>query len=544
MNHPATEMTTFATQRLLHEIQNLTIEEVRQCVRDGDLSARDKKGNTCLHIGVSCGSADAAEICRIMLEAGADVEGLNDNSETPLVWAIYLGLYGVAKVLLDHGANKDITVEGATLQHFAAASVLPRSLEFLNLTCQADFNVIDHEGKTPLMYAAERDLALHIKWLIASGVDVLHKDQEGETALFKAVRHNAHQAMWALLEFEPYKQLRIRNVHHVTVIQVAESMRSPMHSRLRSLAERQNVCFLACFDRWTDNAYRLPSRRITALKLKVYFLVLISLVIVQCVLYFLPKHFYEAIALLGGIGIGIVLYILLNFSNPGFIHTSVISGSNRDLEEKASVDTMKESLLPSTAFNQHIADYEDTIRHARDKSVCITCKSNVPFRSKHCKELDRCVYRYDHFCPFIGTAIGRSNHGFFILFLTWFLAVMGWYFYLSILSYLELKRKQLSPIEKSVLIELILGAIAGINCFLMLIFDLSLLISHLYLVAQNMTTNEWINHTKYDYLNEGGVFHNSFNRGCCRNCCEFWCFGSSLDPKPLKRSIDVENPLS
>merc|ERR1712039_879812 len=102
-----------------------------------------------------------------------------------------------------------------------------------------------------------------------------------------------------------------------------------------------------------------------------------------------------------------------------------------------------------------MADYEDTIVRANEtQNVCITCKINVPLRSKHCKELDRCVYRYDHFCPFIGTAIGRSNHSFFIFFLTWFLAVMGWYFYLCVLSFVELKEKQLHPIKKSVLIEL------------------------------------------------------------------------------------------
>merc|ERR1719150_2515347 len=140
---------------------------------------------------------------------------------------------------------------------------------------------------------------------------------------------------------------------------------------------------------------------------------------------------------------------------------------------------MKESLLPSGPYDEHIVEYEDTIRNADEtQNVCITCKTNVPLRSKHCKELDRCVYRYDHFCPFIGTAIGRSNHAFFILFLTWFLITMLWYFYLSVNSFLRLDRRDLSPIKKSVLIELILASIAGINAFLMLIFDVSLLISH------------------------------------------------------------------
>lgn len=527
------EMTSFATHKLLHEIQNLKLEEVEEYVKQGDLTARDKKGNTCLHIGVSCGSPDAPQICRLMLEAKADVEGLNDNNETPLVWAIYLGLFRVAKVLLEYGANKNVQVEGASLQHFAAASVLPRSLEFLSLTCGCDFDVTDHEGKTPIMYAAERNLALHIKWLIAHGVDVLKVDQNGETALFKAVRHNSTRAVWALLEYKPYMQLRIRNQNHCTAIQVAEATRNPIRSDLRRLAERQNSCFLPCFDRWTNNVYRIPSRRITALKFKAYFTALVVLVVVQTCLYFLPHDLIFSCVLLSLLGMGVLFYIAINLSNPGYIPTSVLPASKRAAQEgEKKVGTMRESLLPeASSHGDHIVAYQETIMGAlEDQNVCITCKTNVPLRSKHCKELDRCVYRYDHFCPFLGTAVGRSNHTLFLIFLVWFLAVFVCYFYLGVLSFLRLSKKDFNPIQRNTLVQIIIAAIAGINALLMLIFDASLLVSHLYLISVNLTTNEYINHTKYPYLNSEGQFYNQFNRGICANCCEFWCTGE-VEPK-------------
>merc|ERR1719285_401849 len=57
-----------------------------------------------------------------------------------------------------------------------------------------------------------------------------------------------------------------------------------------------------------------------------------------------------------------------------------------------------------------LKDYEEVVRLARKAKVCVSCKCVVPPRSKHCKELNHCVYKYDHYCPYIGNAIGRENH--------------------------------------------------------------------------------------------------------------------------------------
>ena len=38
-------------------------------------------------------------------------------------------------------------------------------------------------------------------------------------------------------------------------------------------------------------------------------------------------------------------------------------------------------------------------------SVCYTCKIRKPLRSKHCKNLKKCIHKFDHFCPFVGMVI-------------------------------------------------------------------------------------------------------------------------------------------
>ena len=40
-----------------------------------------------------------------------------------------------------------------------------------------------------------------------------------------------------------------------------------------------------------------------------------------------------------------------------------------------------------------------------------------PPRAKHCKELNRCVKRFDHYCAYVGSAIGYHNQHYFYIFL-------------------------------------------------------------------------------------------------------------------------------
>jgi hypothetical protein len=57
-----------------------------------------------------------------------------------------------------------------------------------------------------------------------------------------------------------------------------------------------------------------------------------------------------------------------------------------------------------------IADMHD-VNTPCDWKHCETCNLARPFRAKHCPEpgCNRCVSRFDHFCGFIGAAVGAGN---------------------------------------------------------------------------------------------------------------------------------------
>mmetsp|Transcript_19939 Transcript_19939/g.69210 ORF Transcript_19939/g.69210 Transcript_19939/m.69210 type:complete len:572 (-) Transcript_19939:77-1792(-) len=133
---------------------------------------------------------------------------------------------------------------------------------------------------------------------------------------------------------------------------------------------------------------------------------------------------------------------------------------------------------------------------------CSYCDVHVQPRSKHCRECNKCVDVFDHHCMWLNNCIGKKNYLEFLLSITGVAAMVGivlgtciylLYEYCSEEDRLQVRLQDLAAFE-SLPKEFILGVIIFlviINLPLFLL-DVQLIILHIFLMSQELTTYEYI----------------------------------------------------
>ncbi|MEG5045844.1 ankyrin repeat domain-containing protein [Microcoleus sp. B4-C1] len=149
-----------------------------------DVNARDKSGNTPLHLAVDRGSQDIAEL---LIANGAGVNVRNENGQTPLYRAIAIGHNEIAALLINNGTDvNNIDGSGTTPLHKAAHYGTVKILKLL-IAKGAEINIQDNQRKTPLDIAVDLKLQDTVALLISKNPDVNSEDKEGRTLLHIAV---------------------------------------------------------------------------------------------------------------------------------------------------------------------------------------------------------------------------------------------------------------------------------------------------------------------------------------------------------------------
>ncbi|XP_068580839.1 LOW QUALITY PROTEIN: ankyrin repeat, SAM and basic leucine zipper domain-containing protein 1-like [Cebidichthys violaceus] len=147
-----------------------------------------------------------------LLDDGVDVETRLGFEWTPLMCAVSVANYELAKLLLDRGASANFskdhwTVLMAGCTASASEDKIARCVEIL-LSRNADPNMVDRSQMTCLMLTARSGHSKVINLLVSHGADVDVRDVNGYTALSVAVQYGREEAVLKLLQLGANKTLR------------------------------------------------------------------------------------------------------------------------------------------------------------------------------------------------------------------------------------------------------------------------------------------------------------------------------------------------
>lgn len=96
-------------EKLIYEVAHHNIESVKEAIRKGyDINYRDINNQTYLHVAVI--NYDI-KITKLLVEAGAEIDCMDNNMNTPLIYAISekdSRLFEIAKYLIKKGADLDL----------------------------------------------------------------------------------------------------------------------------------------------------------------------------------------------------------------------------------------------------------------------------------------------------------------------------------------------------------------------------------------------------------------------------------------------------
>ncbi|KAM9324324.1 palmitoyltransferase ZDHHC12 [Gastrophryne carolinensis] len=191
-----------------------------------------------------------------------------------------------------------------------------------------------------------------------------------------------------------------------------------------------------------------------------------------------------------------LLYLAVSLMDPGYVLA--------DSDEKYFPAFTEQETSPLSS---------NTVRMRR----CGYCLFKQPMRARHCKSCNHCVRRYDHHCPWIENCVGEKNHRVFMLYLTVQLVVLLWAFSLAWSGFQsEATMSDWLQYNIFLLVAFIL------ICFVIMVVCL-LIVCHLYLIASNVTTWEFMSHHRISYLKQCDSDTNPFDRGTLRNLWSFFC---------------------
>ncbi|XP_027368906.1 protein S-acyltransferase 24 isoform X2 [Abrus precatorius] len=453
-----------------------------------------------------------------IIEHGGDVNATDHHTgQTALHWSAVRGAIQVAELLLQEGARVGATdMNGYQTTHVAAQYGQTAFLYHVVSKWNADPDVADNDGRSPLHWAAYKGFADCIRLLLFLDAHRGRQDKEGCTPLHWAAIRGNLEACTVLVQAGKKEDLMVTDNTGLTPAQLASDKN-----------HRQVAFFLGNARRLLDKRCDGNSRlgKISKLGLApilwcIIFVLLVTYIHSVILATNMPK-LTAAAGLLAWFGVllatvGLVMFYRCSSKDPGYIRMNVHDTQNMKDDEPLLKIGINDPALLAGNWSQ----------------LCATCKIVRPLRAKHCSTCDRCVEQFDHHCPWVSNCIGKKNKWDFFVFLVLEVSAM------LVTGGVCLARVLTDPIAPpsfGAWIQYVgknhIGAVSFLIADFFLFFGVfALTVVQASQISRNITTNEMANAMRYSYLRgPGGRFRNPYDHGIKKNCSDFLINGYNED---------------
>ncbi|TVU01986.1 hypothetical protein EJB05_52521, partial [Eragrostis curvula] len=479
---------------------------------------------------------------------GADVNATDHTGQTALHWSAVRGHIQVAELLLKEGAKVDAadlygyqSTAISQTTHVAAQYGQTAFICHIVAKWNADPDLPDNDGRSPIHWAAYKGFADTIRLLLFLGAYRERQDKEGMLLVIPLLFQCCTPLHWAAIR---------GNLESCTVLVQAskkEDLTLQDNTGLTpaQLAAEKNHRQVAFF---LENARRVHERgcggnsyfgKLSKFGLApVLWCIIIGLLFIYIHSIILGQYNANMTVIFGlfsWLGVflatsGLVMFYRCSRKDPGYIGKNIRDTQNQRDDEPLLKRGLDNPELLAGNWSQ----------------LCITCKIVRPVRSKHCSTCDRCVEQFDHHCPWVSNCIGKWNKWEFFMFLILEVSAMiitgataiirsvedpacpgsfvGW------LSY--------TAINHSWVVSFVI-----MDCFLFF-GVITLTVIQASQISSNITTNEMANALRYSYLRgPGGRFRNPFDHGVRKNCSDFFLKGYHEDIERVEQTVHHDEEI-
>ncbi|ERN14295.1 hypothetical protein AMTR_s00033p00182370 [Amborella trichopoda] len=454
---------------------------------------------------------------------GGDVNAADHIAQTALHWSAVRGAVQVAELLLQEGARLHaIDVNGYQATHVAAQYGQTAFLYHIVMKWNADADIPDNDGRSPLHWAAYKGFADCIRLLLFLDAFRGRQDKEGCTPLHWAAIRGNLEACTVLVQAGRKEDLLATDNTGFTPAQLASDK-----------GHRQVAFFLANAKRVFDNRCDGNGHLGKVSKLGLAPMLWCSIIILLATYVHsvisasnFPK-LTAAFGLFAWLGVflataGLITFYRCSRKDPGYITSNAHDSQNPKDEQPLLKTELSNPALLAGNWSQ----------------LCSTCKIVRPLRSKHCSTCNRCVEQFDHHCPWVSNCIGKKNKWDFFMFLileTSAMVITGAVTLIRILTDTAAPHSFGAWMNYAATHHS--GALSFLIMDILLFFGVAgLTFAQGSQIAHNITTNEMANAMRYSYLRgPGGRFRNPYDHGVHQNCSDFLINGFNEDREYIER---------